>query len=81
MSDPIMNLRVFKYPMYVVSLLMMLSCMLIAMSFTIIMPMFLQNGKGLSALTTGLMLLPGSLLNGILSNRMGVYLINMDRNG
>jgi MFS transporter, DHA2 family, lincomycin resistance protein len=71
MRDPIMNLRVFKYPMYVVGLLMMLSCMLIAMSFTIIMPMFLQNGKELSALTTGLMLLPGSLLNGILSNRMG----------
>lgn len=71
MRDPILNMRVFKYPMYVVSLLMILSCMLIVMSIMIILPMYLQNGKGLSALTTGLMLLPGSLLNGILATRMG----------
>lgn len=71
MYDPILNLSVFKYPMYVVSLLMILSCMLIVMSVMIILPMFIQNAKGLSALTTGLMLLPGSLLNGILATRMG----------
>ncbi|RCW43457.1 DHA2 family efflux MFS transporter permease subunit [Paenibacillus prosopidis] len=71
MHDPILNMSVFKYPMYVVSLLMILSCMLIVMSVMIILPMFLQNVKGLSALTTGLMLLPGSLLNGILATRMG----------
>jgi DHA2 family lincomycin resistance protein-like MFS transporter len=71
MRDPILNMGVFKFPMYVVSLLMIISSMLMAMSLAIILPMFLQNGKGLSALTTGLILLPGSLLNGILSNRMG----------
>jgi DHA2 family lincomycin resistance protein-like MFS transporter len=71
MRDPMMNLSVFKYPMYVVGLLMVLSCMLIIMSSMIILPMFLQTGTGLSVFTTGLMLLPGSALNGILSPRMG----------
>ena len=71
MNDPMMNLSVFKYPMYVVGLLLVLSCMMIIMSSMIILPMFLQTGAGLSVFTAGLMLLPGSALNGILSPRMG----------
>ncbi|ARU60366.1 MFS transporter [Tumebacillus avium] len=71
MRDPMMNLGVFKFPMYIVGLLMVLSCMLIMMSSMIILPMFLQNGLKMSAFTTGLILLPGSVLNGILSPRMG----------
>jgi MFS transporter, DHA2 family, lincomycin resistance protein len=71
MNDPMMNLSVFKYPMYVVGLLLVLSCMMIIMASMIILPMFLQTGAGLSVFTAGLMLLPGSALNGILSPRMG----------
>ena len=71
MNDPMMNLSVFKYPMYVVGLLLVLSCLMIIMSSMIILPMFLQTGAGLSVFTAGLMLLPGSALNGILSPRMG----------
>ncbi|MGF7029288.1 DHA2 family lincomycin resistance protein-like MFS transporter [Paenibacillus mucilaginosus] len=71
MRDPMMNLRVFKYPMYIVGLFMVLSCMMIILSSMIILPMFLQNGRGLSAFGAGLILLPGSALNGILSPRMG----------
>ncbi|QHW34832.1 multidrug efflux MFS transporter (plasmid) [Paenibacillus rhizovicinus] len=71
MRDPLLNMGVFKHPMYVMSVVMVVSSMLMAMSLAIILPLFLQNGKGLTTLTTGLMLLPGSLLNGILSNRMG----------
>ena len=71
MRDPILNLGVFKYPMYIVGLLMVLACMLIMMSSMIILPMFLQNGMHLSAFAAGLMLLPGSVLNGIMSPRMG----------
>jgi MFS transporter, DHA2 family, lincomycin resistance protein len=46
-------------------------CPMILMSSMIILPMFLQTGAGLSAFTAGLMLLPGSALNGLLSPRMG----------
>src|SRR5690606_34469831 len=44
MSNPMLNLRVFKYPMYVIGMLLIMSCMLISMSSTIILPMFLQTG-------------------------------------
>ncbi len=71
MRDPMMNLGVFKYPMYIVGLLTVLSCMIIILSSMIILPMYLQNGMKLSAFAAGLMLLPGSALNGILSPRMG----------
>lgn len=71
MHIPMLNLRVFKFPMYVVGLLLVMTCTLIIMSSMIILPMFLQTGAGLSVFTAGLMLLPGSALNGILSPRMG----------
>ncbi|NHN31471.1 DHA2 family efflux MFS transporter permease subunit [Paenibacillus agricola] len=71
MREPMMNLRVFKYPMFIVGLLMVLSCMMIILSSMIILPMYLQNGMSLSAFAAGLMLLPGSALNGILSPQMG----------
>ncbi|WP_274362964.1 DHA2 family efflux MFS transporter permease subunit [Paenibacillus thermotolerans] len=71
MREPVMNLRVFKYPMFIVGLLMVLSCMMIILSSMIILPMYLQKGLGLSAFAAGLMLLPGSALNGFLSPRMG----------
>jgi MFS transporter, DHA2 family, lincomycin resistance protein len=71
MRDPMMNLSVFKYPMYVVGLLLIMSCMLISMSSTIILPMFLQSGAGLSVFITGLLLLPGSALSGIIQPYVG----------
>jgi DHA2 family lincomycin resistance protein-like MFS transporter len=71
MREPMMNLRVFKYPMFLVGLLMVLSCMMIILSSMIILPLYLQNGMQLSAFAAGLMLLPGSALNGILSPQMG----------
>ncbi|WP_172253136.1 DHA2 family efflux MFS transporter permease subunit [Saccharibacillus deserti] len=71
MKEPMLNLKVFKHPMYVIGLLLVLSCMLIIMSSMIILPMFLQTGAGLSVFVTGLILLPGSALNGILSPQVG----------
>ncbi|WP_223701900.1 DHA2 family efflux MFS transporter permease subunit [Sutcliffiella deserti] len=71
MHEPMLNLRVFKYPMYVIGMLLVLSCMMIIMSSMIILPMFLQTGAGLSVFIAGLMLLPGSALNGILSPLVG----------
>ncbi|HZG57921.1 DHA2 family efflux MFS transporter permease subunit [Paenibacillus sp.] len=71
MREPMMNLRVFKFPMFIVGLLLVLSCMMIMLSTMIILPMYLQNGMALSAFAAGLMLLPGSALNGFLSPHMG----------
>lgn len=71
MSSPMMNLSVFKYPMYVVGLTLVALCPMIFMTSLIILPMFLQTGAGLSPFIAGLMLLPGSALFGLLSPRIG----------
>lgn len=75
MKQPLLNLRVFMYPMYTVGVILVVMCMMIFMSTMIILPMYLQNqnGLGLSTLVAGLMLLPDSALNGILSPRMGSW--------
>ncbi|MCQ6561402.1 DHA2 family efflux MFS transporter permease subunit [Paenibacillus mendelii] len=71
MKQPMMNLRVFKYPMFVIGLLMVFFCMMIILSSMLILPLYLQNGMGLSAFTAGLLLLPGGILNGFMSPLMG----------
>ncbi|MCP8969749.1 DHA2 family efflux MFS transporter permease subunit [Ectobacillus ponti] len=75
MKQPLLNLHVFQYPMYIVGVIMVVACMMIFMSTMIILPMYLQNknGLGLSTLAAGLMLLPGSAFNGILAPRMGSW--------
>ncbi|MDT3424804.1 DHA2 family lincomycin resistance protein-like MFS transporter [Paenibacillus forsythiae] len=71
MKQPLMNLRVFKYPMFVVGLLMIFICMMVILSSMLILPLYLQNGQGFSAFKAGLMLLPGGLINGLMSPLMG----------
>lgn len=71
MSNPMIDLRVFKYPMYVIGLILVALCPMIFMTTLITLPMFLQTGAGLSPFTAGLMLLPGSALFGLLSPRIG----------
>lgn len=71
MKEPMMNLRAFKKPMFVVGTLMVFICMMVILSSMLVLPMFLISGLGLSALTAGLVLLPGGLINGIMSPIMG----------
>ncbi|MFS0725448.1 DHA2 family efflux MFS transporter permease subunit [Paenibacillus sp. 1P07SE] len=69
--QPMINLRVFRYPMFVIGLMMVLFCMMIILSSMLILPLYLQGAMMLSALSAGLMLLPGGLMNGLLSPVMG----------
>ncbi|QYK67608.1 putative multidrug resistance protein EmrY [Paenibacillus sp. S02] len=71
MKQPMLNLRVFKYPMFVIGVIMVFLCMMTILSTMLILPLFLQKGLALSALTAGLVLLPGGIINGLLSPIMG----------
>lgn len=71
MKKPMMDLRVFKYPMFVLGLIMVLLCMMMILSTMLILPLYLQKGLGYTAFTAGLVLLPGGLLNGFMSPIMG----------
>jgi len=71
MQQPILNLRAFKYPMFTVGLLMVVVCMMAILSTMILLPLYLQTSLALSTFAAGLLLLPGGIINGILSPVMG----------
>ncbi|KOO51074.1 DHA2 family efflux MFS transporter permease subunit [Viridibacillus arvi] len=71
MEQPMINLRVFKYPMFTLGTMLLFSGMLIVLATAILLPIFLKGTLLLSAALAGLVLLPGSLLNALLSPIVG----------
>lgn len=71
LKEPMMDLRVFRYPMYTHAVIMFLIIIMAMFSSELILPIFMQGPMMLSAATAGLILLPGSILNGLLSPVMG----------
>ncbi|WP_121615483.1 MDR family MFS transporter [Virgibacillus halodenitrificans] len=71
LEEPVMNLRVFKYPMYTHAVIMFLIIIMSMFASEIILPIYMQGPLALTAAAAGLILLPGSILNGIMSPFMG----------
>lgn len=71
LDEPVMDLRVFKYPMYTHAVIMFLIIIMAMFASEIILPIYMQGPLALTAAAAGLVLLPGSILNGIMSPFMG----------
>jgi DHA2 family lincomycin resistance protein-like MFS transporter len=70
-SSALLDLRVFASRNFTVSLLLFAILMLVLLGTIIVLPIYLQNVLNISALQTGLLLLPGGLLMGRLGQRAG----------
>jgi len=70
-GDPLLNLSAFRFPMFSVSLTMLCIAMIALFGVIILLPIYLQNVRGLDSLQTGLLLLPGGLLMGLLGPVVG----------
>jgi DHA2 family lincomycin resistance protein-like MFS transporter len=68
---PLLDLRTFYSRNFTVSVLLMASMMMALFGTIILLPIYLQNVLGLSTLQTGLLLLPGGLLMGLLGPHVG----------
>jgi MFS transporter, DHA2 family, lincomycin resistance protein len=68
---PLLDLRTFRSRNFTVSVLLMASMMMALFGTIILLPIYLQNVLGLSTLQTGLLLLPGGLLMGLLGPSVG----------
>ncbi|GKU83567.1 DHA2 family efflux MFS transporter permease subunit [Niallia sp. NCCP-28] len=71
MEKPMLNLSVFKYPMFTLGLVMIIIAMMTILSSMILLPLYLQTSLALSTFAAGLLLLPGGVINGLLSPVMG----------
>ncbi|WP_037025053.1 MULTISPECIES: MDR family MFS transporter [Psychrobacter] len=67
LDKPMLDLRTLKYPVFTLALLSVSATFMIILSSMILLPLYLQIGLGLTALTAGLILMPGGAINGILS--------------
>lgn len=71
LKEPMLDLRVFRYPMFSAAVVMFMIILMAMFSSEIILPIYMQGPLALTAATAGLVLLPGSLLNGLMSPVMG----------
>jgi len=70
MAQPMVNLRVFKYPMFALGTAIMFLSILVILSTAILLPLYLKGALLFSAMA-GLLLLPGNAVNVILSPIVG----------
>lgn len=64
---PILEFRVFKFDMFSLTTLINVIITMAMFSGMILLPIFLQNVRGISPMDSGLLLLPGALLMGVMS--------------
>jgi len=68
---PLLDLRAFNFRMFTVSVLLMVVAMMALFGGVILLPLYLQEIRGLHSLETGLALLPGGLAMGLLGPVIG----------
>ncbi|GHJ43106.1 MFS transporter [Catellatospora sp. TT07R-123] len=70
-GSPLMDLRTLKHRTYTVALILMSVAFMAMLGSMILLPLYLQNIRGLSALQAGLLVMPGSLAMGLLGPTVG----------
>lgn len=66
-SDPLLNLSVFRYKMFSMTTIVNIAITILMYADLILLPMYLQDGRGFTAFEAGLLLLPGAIINAMLS--------------
>jgi len=72
MEEPLLDLRAFKFPMFTLVVILLLVLMMTMFSTLTLLPQFLQSVLLMTALKSGLVMMPGSILNGIMAPVSGV---------
>lgn len=71
MENPMLNLKAFHYPLFVLGMGMSFITFFNMLSMLVVLPMYMQMALLIASFTTGLILLPGSLLNCVLAPTIG----------
>lgn len=71
LEQPLLEFRVFRYPMFSLSMGINAIFAIVLFSGMILMPIYIQNLRGVSPLNSGLLMLPGALVMGAMSPIVG----------
>jgi EmrB/QacA subfamily drug resistance transporter len=64
---PMLNFRIYKYPMFSLSSAISIVITMAMFSAMLLLPIYVQSIRGISPIKSGLLMLPGSILMGIMS--------------
>ncbi len=64
--NPLLDLRAFKYSMFSLTTVINVAVTIVMYADMILLPLYLQNARGYTAMESGLLLLPGSFVMGFL---------------
>lgn len=67
MDEPMLEFRIFKYPMFALSTTISIVISVAMFSAMILMPIYVQTIRGISPMDSGLLMLPGAIIMGIMS--------------
>ncbi len=65
-KNPLLDLRAFKYNMFTLTTVINIAVTMVMYADMMLLPLYLQNARGYSALESGLLMLPGAIVMGIL---------------
>src|SRR5208283_1898517 len=65
-ENPLLDLHVFKYRSFTMANLMVVVTNIVMFSGLFFLPLFLQTFRGLGAMETGLLMMPGALVSGLM---------------
>ncbi|MCQ4085432.1 DHA2 family efflux MFS transporter permease subunit [Saccharibacillus sp. JS10] len=66
MKSPLLDLRTFRFNMFSLTIVISIAVTMIMYADMMLLPLYLQNARGYTAIESGLLLLPGALLMGLL---------------
>ncbi|MDQ0206842.1 MDR family MFS transporter [Alkalicoccobacillus murimartini] len=64
---PMLEFRIYRYPMFALSSMISVTLMMAMFGAMLLLPMYVQSIRGISPLDSGLLMLPGALLMGVMS--------------
>jgi EmrB/QacA subfamily drug resistance transporter len=67
LERPMLNFRIFKYPMFALSSAISMVITMAMFSAMLLLPIYVQTIRGISPLDAGLMMLPGAILMAVMS--------------
>ncbi|OAO89133.1 hypothetical protein AXX17_ATUG04200 [Arabidopsis thaliana] len=65
-KSPLLDLRVFKYGMFSLTTIINIAVTMVMYADMMLLPLYLQNARGYTAMESGLLMLPGALLMGFM---------------
>lgn len=65
-QNPLLDLRAFKYDMFSLTTIISIAVTIVMYADMMLLPLYLQNARGFTAMESGLLLLPGALIMGLL---------------